>query len=156
MVELCLAQINIARLRAPIDDPSIKEFVDALDHVNALGDRSPGFVWRLHSDLGAAVDIRAYDDPLIIINMTMWRSVEALRNFAYRSEHVSYFRRRREWFEPMDTPSVALCWVPEDHRPTFEEGRDRLDHLTAHGPSPYAFTFATISPPEHVPRPAAP
>jgi len=136
-----LAQINVARARAPLDSPVMKEFVDAIDAMNALGERSPGFVWRLKSDSGNATDIRAYDDPLMIVNVTVWESLEALRDYAFKSHHGEYFRRRAEWFEKMDTPSLALWWIPAGTVVDEVEGKRRLEILARNGPTPEAFTL---------------
>src|SRR5882762_1126507 len=110
-----LAQINIGRLVAPIDDPKIADFVAQLDEINALAERSPGFVWRLKSDSGNATDIVYSDDPFVILNMSVWESVEALRDYAYGSKHVESLRRRAEWFEKMSKPHYCLWWIPEGH-----------------------------------------
>jgi hypothetical protein len=136
-----VAQINIAQAHAPLDSPQLTEFIAALEPVNALADASPGFVWRLQDDSGDAVSIRVFDDDQIIINMSVWQSIEALFEFAYRSYHVEYFRRRREWFERFPTSHLALWWVPVGHEPTVDEAKDRLEHLDANGPTPHAFTF---------------
>jgi hypothetical protein len=144
---LHVAELNIGRTVAPLDDPAMADFVANLELINALGDASPGFVWRLQDEFGAATTIRAYEDPLMIVNLTVWESVETLRAFTYRSGHVEFFRRRREWFEPLDGPSLVLWWVPAGHRPTVEEAKARLAHLAAHGPTPTAFTLKTPVPP---------
>ncbi len=143
-----VAELNVGRTVAPIDDPALADFVANLERINALGDASPGFVWRLQDEFGAATTIRAYDDPLMIVNLTVWDSIEALRTFTYRTGHVDYVRRRREWFAPLDGPSLVLWWVPAGHRPTVQEARARLDHLAAEGPSPAAFTLKTTFPPD--------
>ena len=137
-----LAQVNIARLIAPIDDPKIAEFVAQLEPINALADAAPGFVWRLKSESGDATDIAYNDDPFIIVNMSVWESVQALRDFAYRSDHVRVFRDRAKWFEKMDKPNYCLWWVPAGHIPTVAEGRERLEHYQRHGSTPYAFWFS--------------
>jgi hypothetical protein len=142
-----LAELNIARAAAPMDDPVMADFVANLDRINALGDASPGFVWRLQDETGAATSIRAFDDPQIIVNLTVWESIEALREYAYRSGHVEVFRRRREWFVSLDGPSLVLWWVPAGHRPTVEEARQRLERLAADGPTPEAFTLRNPLPP---------
>ena len=143
-----VAELNIGRTVAPLDDPALTDFVDNLQQINALGDASPGFVWRLQDEFGAATTIRAFDDPLMILNLTVWETVESLRAFAYKTAHVDYLRRRREWFEPLDGPSLVLWWVPAGHRPTIAEARERLDRLAADGPTPEAFTLKTTFPPE--------
>jgi heme-degrading monooxygenase HmoA len=136
-----LAQINIALPREPLESPLLAEFVAALEPVNALADRSPGFVWRLQTEEGDATAIRAFGDHRLIVNMSVWESLEALRAFVYSGEHVAVMRRRREWFERMAEAFLALWWVPVGHIPTVEEAEERLDHLQAHGPTPHAFTF---------------
>jgi len=137
-----LAQINIGRLIAPIDDPKIAGFVSQLDPINAVAERAPGFVWRLQSDSGNATDIAYCDDPLVIFNMSIWESVAALRDYAYGSEHMKLFRDRAQWFEKMERPNYCLWWVPIGHRPTVAEGRDRLTHYQEHGATPYSFWFS--------------
>jgi hypothetical protein len=143
-----VAELNIGRTVASLDDPALADFVDNLALINGLGDASPGFAWRLQDEFGAATTIRAFEDPLMIVNLTVWETVEALRAFAYRTAHVDYLRRRREWFEPLDGPSLVLWWVPAGHRPTMDEARERLDRLAAGGPTPAAFTLKTTFPPE--------
>jgi hypothetical protein len=113
----------------------------ALDPVNALAEASPGYVWRFQTDDGNATAVRPYDDDSILVNMSVWDSVDALAGFVYHSHHTDYLRRRGEWFERMTETITALWWVPAGHLPTIEEGIARLDHLRAHGPSAQAFTF---------------
>ena len=136
-----LAQINIARFKAPIDDPLIAGFVEMLDPINAIADVAPGFVWRLQTDEGNATSIRAFDDDLILVNMSVWESVEELNAFVYRSPHFEVFGRRREWTEHMDRAYVALWWIPAGTIPSVEEGKRRLELLIERGPTPDAFTF---------------
>ncbi len=136
-----LAQINMARAHAPLTDPRLADFVAQLDAINALADRSPGFVWRLQTDTGNATDIEVGDDPRLIVNMSVWESQEALFDFVYKSGHLQVLARRKEWFEFLDTPSLALWWTPVGATPTLEDGLERLDHLARHGPSERAFTF---------------
>ena len=145
-----LAQINIGRLIAPIDDPKIAGFVAQLDTINALAESAPGFVWRLQSASGNATDIPYSDDPSIMVNMSVWGSVEALQEFTYGSGHVQVFRERARWFEKMSKPYYCLWWVPAGHRPTVAEGRERLTHYQEHGATPYAFWFS-----QRFPAPAA-
>ena len=144
-----LAQINVGHLIAPIDDPKIAEFVSQLDPINALADCAPGFVWRLQSTSGNATDIAYNDDPFMIVNMSVWESIEALRDYAYRSDHISVFRDRAKWFEKMDKPNYCLWWVLEGHRPTVAEGRERLERYQTHGATPYSFWFS-----QRFPQPA--
>ena len=136
-----IAQLNIATLLAPIDDPAIADFTDNLDRINGLGDRSPGFVWRLQTDDGDATAIRPYPDPMTIVNMTVWTSVAALREYAYRTEHAKFLARRREWFAAGST-GVVLWWIRAGDLPTVDDAKRRLDFLQRHGASPYAFRFA--------------
>jgi heme-degrading monooxygenase HmoA len=146
-----LAEVNIALPREPLDAPLLREFVDALEPVNALADGSPGFVWRLQSDEGDATAISGFDDERIIINMTVWRSLEDMRAFVYADpDHVAVMRRRREWFEKLAESIFVLWWVPAGHLPTVGEAERRLDLLRRLGPTPNAFTFR-----EHFPAPGA-
>lgn len=138
-----LAQLNIATLRYPIDDPRIADFVDALPLVNGAGEATPGYVWRLQSESGDATDIRVFDDPLVIVNLTVWESLEALRSFAYRGVHRNFFRRRAEWFVA-GSSRTALWWLPADVLPTTEDARRRLDFIDAFGASLYAFETAQL------------
>lgn len=137
-----LAQINIARLVAPIDDPRIADFVAQLDEINALAEQSAGFVWRLKSEGGNATDVVYNEDPLVIVNMSVWESVEALRDYSYMSKHIDVFRRRAEWFEKAAKAHYCLWWVPVGHVPTVAEGRERLEHYQVHGATARAFWFS--------------
>ena len=137
-----LAQINVGRLLAAIDDPKIADFVNQLDEINALAEAAPGFVWRLKSDSGNATDVVFNDDPLMIVNMSVWQSVEALRDYTYTSRHVEVFRKRADWFEKMEKPHYCLWWVPADHTPTVAEGRERLEHYQKHGATEHSFWFS--------------
>jgi GNAT superfamily N-acetyltransferase len=136
-----IAQLNIATLLAPIDDPSIAGFTDNLERINALGDGSPGFVWRLQTDDGDATALRPYPDPMVIVNMTVWTSVAALKEFAYRTDHAQFLARRREWFAAGST-GVVLWWIRAGDLPTLDDAKRRLEFLRRHGASPYAFRFA--------------
>jgi len=136
-----LAQINIARMRAPLSDPIMKGFVDQLAEVNQTAEASPGFIWRLKTEDGDATDIRAYEDVLILVNMSVWESMESLREFTYRSHHAGVFRDRLQWFERSDGVQLALWWIPVGHIPTVEEGKGRLALIEKLGPTPEAFTF---------------
>jgi hypothetical protein len=136
-----LAQLNIARLLAPLDDPRIADFVDNLVPVNALAEASPGYVWRLQDEHGDATSIKAFEDDLVILNLTVWESVEALADFVFRTGHRDFLRRRREWFEGAVEATTCLWWIPEGTVPQVPEAIARLEHLRAHGPTPTAFTF---------------
>lgn len=138
-----VAQFNIARLLAPIDSEQLAGFVAELEPVNAAADRAPGFVWRLQSDDGDGTTISPVDDEMLILNLSVWTDVEALRAFTYRDDHLDVFRQRAGWFEKMDEPHSVLWWVDQGHVPTLEESLAKLDHLRQSGPSAEAFTFAT-------------
>ncbi|MEU2060921.1 DUF3291 domain-containing protein [Streptomyces sp. NPDC013455] len=138
-----LAQLNVATLRHPLDDPRMAPFVDMLDPVNSAADGAPGFVWRLVEEGTAdATGLRPAGDD-VIVNLTVWQTREALWDFTYRSGHLEAMRRRREWFERHVEAHLVLWWVPAGHLPTVGEALERLAHLRAHGPSPRAFTFAS-------------
>jgi hypothetical protein len=136
-----LAQLNIARMRAPLESAVMAGFVALLDEVNALAESSPGFVWRLKGDGNDATSLRPFDDDYVIVNMSVWESIDDLRGYVYKSAHASAMRRRREWFEQFGSAYVVLWWVEAGHIPTVGEAKARLVHLEAHGPTADAFTF---------------
>jgi uncharacterized protein DUF3291 len=138
---LQLAQVNIGRVKGPPDSAVMAGFMARLDEINALAERSPGFVWRLQTPAGNATDLRPYDDASILINMSVWEGLEALRAYVFESSHVELLRQRRKWFEKFEGVYAALWWVPAGHRPSIEEAKQRLAHLAANGATPYAFTF---------------
>ncbi len=143
-----LAQYNVAKLIAPLDDQRVAGFVANLQRINTLGDRTPGFVWHLQSASGDSTDVRVDDDPLVVVNFTVWESIEALFEYTYHSDHVEMFRRRREWFEHAPRPYLAMWWLPAGHLPSVAEAEERLAHLRADGPTPYAFNFKRRFSPE--------
>jgi len=142
-----LAQMNVATARYPLDDAPMAEFVARLDAINALADASPGFVWRLQGISGNATDIRVDDDPFTIVNMSVWRDVESLFAFAYRSAHQGVMAKRRQWFRRPEHAYQVLWWVPDGHRPSVDEGFARLQTLQRAGPGATAFTFRHRFPP---------
>ncbi len=142
-----LAQLNVGVLRAPLDSPQLAGFVEALDPINALADRTPGFVWRLQTEDGNATAIRPFEDDRVAVNLSVWESLEALGEFVYASRHLDVLRRRREWFEHMAEAYLVLWWVPAGTIPTVEEAKRRLEILRERGPSPEAFTFREPFPP---------
>lgn len=142
-----LAQLNVGRMRAPIDDPVMEGFRSQLQHINAVADSAPGFIWRLQTEAGDATAIRAFPDPLMAVNMSVWESLEALQQYVYRSPHVGPLRDRQQWFEPVNAPILVLWWVPAGHIPTVGDAIERLEHLRANGPSERAFTFRQPFPP---------
>lgn len=139
-----LSQMNVARLRAPLDSPQLADFVGALDRINAVADQSPGFVWRLQDDSGNATALQPMGVD-IIVNMSVWKDARSLQAYVYHSDHAGVMKRRREWFERMDL-YLVLWWVPRGHRPTPQEGVARLEMLRSRGPSPEAFTFGKLFP----------
>lgn len=148
MTKFHLAQLNIAKMLAPIDSPVMADFVANLDSINALAEGSPGFVWRLKDDTNNATSIKVYDDDFLIVNMSVWTDKDALQHFVYSTHHVEIFKRRREWFEKMTDMHMALWYVPENKFPTVEEAVERLDYLRKHGETPFAFTFRKNFTPE--------
>lgn len=137
-----LAQFNIARAKYPMDSEEMAEFVDALDPINGLGEQSEGFVWRHMDDSGASIETRVFDDPQLLLNFTVWDSIDALWQFTYKSDHTAYLRRRREWFEPAEGwPVTVMWWIPAGTVPTLDEAQKRLALLRDHGPTAEAFTF---------------
>jgi Domain of unknown function (DUF3291) len=151
-----LAQLNIALPREPLTSPLLAEFVAQLDPVNAAADAAPGFVWRLQTDDGDATGIRGFGDDRLVVNMSVWESLEALRAFVYSNHaHLDVLRRRRAWFERMAEAYLVLWWVPAGHLPDVAEAEERLAVLSALGPSPEAFTFRRHFPPPGSGVPAA-
>lgn len=152
-----LAQVNVGRLAAPIDSPQLQPFVDALDHVNAEAEASPGFRWRLKSDAEGdnvgATDIVAFEfdhtdaDAGVIVNLSVWADAASLRAFVFGGDHVSYLRRRREWFQPMKESYAVCWWVEAGHEPTTDEAEERVLHHRKHGPTAYAFDLKDAYPP---------
>jgi Domain of unknown function (DUF3291) len=151
MTRFHLAQVNIARPAAPLDSPQLADFVANLQPINAIADAAPGFVWRLQTEEGDATSLRFSDDQWLIVNMSVWESIETLRDYVYRSAHADVLRRRQEWFERMREAFVALWWIEAGSLPTIDDARERLDTLRADGPTPFAFTLKQPFP---VQRPA--
>ena len=144
-----IAQVNIGRIKAPLDHPTMAGFMGRLDEINALADNSPGFVWRLQTGEGNATYFRPYDhDDRILLNMSVWETVEALRDYVYRTAHAELLRQRQEWFEKFAGVFVVLWWVPAGHIPGIDEAKKRIAHLEQRGPSEFAFTFKTIFQPD--------
>jgi Domain of unknown function (DUF3291) len=142
-----LAQLNIGIIKAPMDSPLMADFANNLERINAVADAAPGFIWRLQTEAGDATSIRPFDDPNLLVNMSVWRDVASLNHYVYSSAHVQIMRRRREFFERMDAAFLLLWWVPRGHRPTIDEAMARLEMLRAQGPGAMAFTFRHAFPP---------
>ena len=136
-----LAQLNIALAKYPLDAPEIKDFVDNLDLINGVAESSAGFVWRLKDESGDATNIKMFDDPNMIINMSVWESVEDLKNFMFRTHHRDFMRRKGEWFYRLAEDSYVLWWIEDNHIPTPQEALERLQYLRESGDTPNAFTF---------------
>lgn len=141
MRDFHLAQVNVARLSAPLDSPQLADFVANLEPINAVADASEGFVWRLQTEAGDATALRFMDDDWLIVNMSVWKSLETLRSYVYRSRHADVLRRRQEWFDRMVEAHVALWWIEAGTLPTLDDARERLLRLRADGPTPDAFTL---------------
>jgi Domain of unknown function (DUF3291) len=153
-----LAQLNIGRLAAPLDSAQLADFVAGLEPVNAAADTAAGFVWRLKEEGGGdATSFVIYDEPMILVNMSVWTDRQALLEFVYSDTHRALLRRRREFFTRMTQAYTVLWWVPAGHLPTVAEAQERLDHLRAHGPSGHAFRLADegYPAPDDVPLQAA-
>ena len=138
-----LAQLNIAKLQAPLDHPKLSEFVENLDRINLLAENSPGFVWRYDSTSNSEADeaIEVFQDPMLIVNLSVWESLEHLFDFTYRSDHLAIFRKRKHWFHKPEGRHLVCWYLDRGKIPTLQESRDRLQHLEDHGETPYAFTF---------------
>jgi len=136
-----LAQLNIARMIAPLHDPVMDGFRNNLDRINELAERSEGFAWRLKDYGNDATSIRVYDDDFMIVNMSVWSNLDSLFSFVYKSAHLEIFKRKNEWFEKMKAQHMVLWYVPEQYEPSVEEAIERLEHIRKHGETPSAFTF---------------
>jgi hypothetical protein len=143
-----IAEVNIGRVRASLEDESMQGFVSRLDEINALAEVSPGFVWRLKSDVGPSSYLKPYDDERILVNLSVWESVEALKDYTYRTVHAELLRDRKSWFEKFEGVYLAMWWVPAGHMPSVDEAKQRLAHLEERGPSQFAFTFKSVVPPD--------
>ncbi len=142
-----LAEFNVAIMREPLDSPKLAGFASQIDRLNALADTAPGFIWRLQDDGGDATAMRPFGEHLLI-NMSVWKNVQSLRDYVYGAAHVSLMRRRRQWFEQMQERSFVLWWIPAKHRPTLSEAVERLEALRTQGPTDGAFSFRrAFSPP---------
>jgi hypothetical protein len=148
MIRYHIAQVNIGRILAELDDPIMAGFVNRLEEINALADASPGFVWRLQTTEGNATYLRPFQDERTLLNMSVWDTVENLRHFVYHTVHVELLRQRHAWFEKFAGAYAALWWVPVGHIPGIDEAKQRIAHLDANGPSQFAFTFNAIYRPD--------
>ncbi|WP_144207581.1 DUF3291 domain-containing protein [Shewanella donghaensis] len=136
-----LAQLNVALAKYPLDGPELKDFMDNLDSVNAIAEGSAGFVWRLQDESGDATSIQVFDDPNMIVNMSVWQSVDSLKDFMFRTHHKDFMKRKGEWFVRLPEETYVLWWIEDDHIPNLEEALARLSYLRKNDNSPYAFNF---------------
>ncbi len=142
MNEYEIAEINIARMKGiNINDPVMKEFVDNLDKVNALAESSDGFVWRLKDENNNATNLNPFNDQQVIVNVSVWKDIEALENFMYKTFHAEFLKRRREWFQQFGKIYTALWWIPKSRYPTVEEAISKLIFLQKNGSSQAVFGF---------------
>ncbi|MBO9456305.1 DUF3291 domain-containing protein [Paracoccus sp. R12_1] len=142
-----LAQLNVGRLLAPTDDRRVSEFMGALDRVNGMGKRMPGFVWMMEGsgEPGTGNTQNSIgDDPQFVANLTVWEDVESLEQFVWQTVHRQFYERRAEWFELMGQTHFVMWWVPVGHRPTLDEALSRLDHLRSKGDSDHAFGWSWL------------
>ncbi|KZX85685.1 hypothetical protein A3715_27850, partial [Oleiphilus sp. HI0009] len=130
-----LAQVNIAYGFEEVDHPSMVDFKEAIDHINMLAERSEGFVWRFQTEEGDATAVRLFDDPRVIINISVWESLDALKNYVYQGEHLDILKRKKEWFQKIKGPHLALWWIEDGDFPTAEQAKEKLDYLAKHGPN---------------------
>ncbi len=137
-----LAQINIANAKADKTSSIMSGFVDRFDEIHELADNSPGFVWRLETEDGDDGSLSVFNDPLLLINITVWEDIDSLRNFVYKSIHKELIRNRGDWFDNMPEMHQALWWVPKGHIPSLQEAKQKLDLIRLDGPTANAFTFA--------------
>ncbi|MEV4382259.1 DUF3291 domain-containing protein [Streptosporangium sp. NPDC049644] len=151
-----LAQLNIAHMRAPVDSSELAAFVAGLDPINRLAEAAPGFVWRLKGGDAPEDTVKHDHGDHLLVNLSVWESREALWDYVYRSGHLEFLQRRREWFLRMAEPSSVMWWIPEGHEPRLAEGMERLERFRREGPTSEAFTFKDFyDSSEAVWRPAA-
>ena len=136
-----LAELNIATAKESLDSPLLKEFVDNLDKVNAIAEHHHGFIWRLKDDSGNATNIQAFDNLNTIVNLSVWADVASLKDFMFKTDHVTFFKKKAQWFEKPKQATYVLWWVNENERPTVEQGIERLNTLRELGDTPNAFSF---------------
>lgn len=135
-----LAQVNIAKRLAPMDDPVMQDFINNVERINTIADKAEGFIWRMQDeDKELAVEI--FQDDALLINISVWKNLESLFDYTYKSGHIEVFKRKKEWFRKMKMVHMAFWYVPEGYVPTFKDAKNRLDYLNKYGDTPYAFTF---------------
>lgn len=143
-----LAELNVGRLIAPTDDPRVADFMGALDKINGMGRRMPGFVWMMEGsgEPGTGnTEAKIDGDPQQVSNLTVWQDVASLEQFVWNTVHRQFYERRAEWFEVLGQMHFVMWWVPEGHEPTLAEALERLAHLRTHGASDHAFDWAWLA-----------
>lgn len=144
MQKFHLAQVNISKLLEPIDSLLLSDFVAQLGEINALAEQSKGFVWRLKGDNENATALRVFEDDMIIINMSVWETIEDLKDFIFKTAHAHVMRGRNQWFEKSKEAMLALWWIPENEKPTPQDAKERLASINKNGSTPFAFTFKDV------------
>ena len=137
-----LAELNIGKFKYPTSDARMAGFMDNLERVNALAERSEGFVWRLKGDNGNATDFRVGDD--YAVNMSVWTDAKSLENYVFKTVHVQFYKNKADWFDLMEKPHMVFWWIPEGHTPTLSEAMDRLQDLEKNGATTGAFGWAEV------------
>jgi len=140
MSKLHLAQVNIAKKLAPLDDPIMQDFINNVDKMNTIADSSEGFIWRM-KDEDKDLSAQVFQDDSLVINISTWENLDTLFSFTYKSGHIEVFKRKKEWFSKMKMLHMAFWYIPEGYEPSFQDAKSRLDYLNTHGDSPFAFTF---------------
>jgi Domain of unknown function (DUF3291) len=145
MNDMHLAELNVGRLVATLDDPRVAEFMAALARVNGLAERMPGYVWRMTGGTGfSATDLAPSDDPQMIPNISVWEDVESLEQFVFNTVHRAFYERRAEWFEILGKQHFVMWWIPAGHKPTLDDALARLALREANGDSDDAFGWAYL------------
>lgn len=139
-----LAQLNIATSLADMEDPIMADFAAGLDPINTIAERSDGFIWRLKDESGNATQIQHFDDPNILVNMSVWRDVDSLKQFMFKTDHIHFLKRKKDWFKPAQQPTYVLWWIPAGRLPSVEEAVTRLTLLREQGDTAEAFTFKQV------------
>jgi len=139
-----LAELNIGHFRHPTSDARMAGFMDNLDRVNAVAERSDGFIWRLKDESGNATSLRPFPDPDMAVNLSVWRDAESLEHYVWNTVHKQFYAKRAEWFQLMDAHHLVMWWVEEGHVPTPDEAKERLDHVQVNGDSDFAFGWSYL------------
>lgn len=140
-MEYYLAQLNIAKMKFPLNDPQMADFVNNLDRINGIAESAEGFIWRLKDEQNNATSIKIYNDDFLIVNMSVWKDIDSLFQFTYQTAHVEIFKRRKEWFEKMAEMHMCMWYTSPNYLPSVQDAQERLDHLRNHGETPFSFSF---------------